>query len=355
MKATLTRGLAPFQPISRPRELEVLEVQPMPDAPALPVSPPSTALAAALSAEALQVARYLEAGSAASTRRAYDRSQGAWAAFCAARGVEPMPAPPEALIVYLSERAAAGLAPRTLARDLAGIVAAHRAAGLASPREHPGVRAVLRGIRRTHGMAPHQKQPLLVEDLGAALPRGTSPRAVRDRALLLLGFAAALRRSELVGLDVADLAPCAEGLIVTLRRSKTDPEAEGVLVGVPRARRARLCAVRALDAWRALLAAAERDVGPLFRPVNRHGGIGTGRLSTNAVAELVKEAAARAGLDPDAFGGHSLRAGFATSAVAAGLAEHDIMRQTRHRSVQSFRGYVRKGSLFLDNPAGRLL
>ena len=333
----------------------------MPIDPSPPLDPPAAALVRHVEAqlvpadEAARVARYLEAGSAASTRRAYAQSWAAWTAWCALRSLDPLPASAEALAVYLSARAEAGIAPRTLQRDLAGIVAAHRAAGAASPREHPGVRAVLRGIRRTHGMAPRQKAPLTLDDLGAALPRGDRPRAVRDRALLLLGFAAALRRSELVALDIGDLQDCPEGLVVTLRGSKTDPERVGTLLGVPYARRKTLCAVRAVARWRTELAQAG-ELGPaLFRPVDRHGRIGAVRLSDRAVAELVKEAAARAGLDPAIFGGHSLRAGFATSAVAAGLAEHDIMRQTRHRSILVFRGYVRRGGLFLDNAAGKLL
>ena len=303
--------------------------------------------------ERVRIARYLDAGSAPATRLAYARSWAAWTTFCTGRGVDPLPASAEVLVIYLSARAEQGIAPRTLLRDLAGIVAAHRVAGHPSPREHPGVRAVLRGIRRTHGMALHQKAPLTVEDLAMALPRGDSARALRDRALLLLGFAAALRRSEIVALDVADIQGCAEGLVVTLRSSKTDPEREGTLLGVPQARREALCPVRALARWQAELGADAS--GPIFRSVTRHGRIGSGRLSDRAVARVVKEAAERAGLDPARFAGHSLRAGFATSAVAAGLAEHDIMRQTRHRSIVVFRGYVRRGGLFLDNVAGKLL
>ena len=290
------------------------------------------------------------------TRRAYATSWATWTSWCAARGAVPVPATPELLAVWLTERAAAGAAPASLERHLAAIIGAHHAAACASPRAHPAVRAVLRGIRRTHGTAPRQVAALRVEDLRAALPRGDDPRAVRDRALLLIGFAAALRRSELVALNVEDLDARPEGLALTIRSSKTDQEARGELLGVPRAKRPDLCPVAAVGAWRTVLEGAAAPVtGALFRPVNRHGTIATSRLSDRAVADIVKEAALRAGLDPGQYAGHSLRAGFATSAAAAGLPERDIMRQTRHRSIAVFREYVRQGSIFLDNPVARLL
>lgn len=303
-----------------------------------------------LPADLARLQGYVDAGTSRSTRRAYAQSWAAWVAWCAARATPPLPAAPELVAAWFAELAQAGRRPSTLDRHLAAISAAHHAASLPSPRTHPALRAVLRGIRRTHGSASRQVAPLRVEDLRAALPRGDDPRALRDRALLLLGFAAALRRSELVALDLADLDPRAEGLVLTLRASKTDPERHGELVAIPYARRPELCAVRAVAAWRVHV-----DGGALFRPVDRHGHIGGTRLSDRAVADVVKEAATRAGLDPLTFSGHSLRAGFATSAAAAGLPEREIMRQTRHRSVAVFRGYVRKGSLFVDNPAGRLL
>lgn len=305
--------------------------------------------------ELARVKGYLDAGIAKSTRRTYAASWATWTTWCVARGVAPLPASPELLAVWLTERAAQGAAPASLERHLAAIVVAHRAAELASPRAHPAVRAVLRGIRRTHGTKPRQVRALRVEDLLAALPRGEGPRAVRDRALLLVGFAGALRRSELVALDVADLEARPEGLALTIRSSKTDPEARGEVLGIPRARRADLCPVAAVAAWRAQLEAGAPVHGPLFRPVNRHGRIALARLSDRAVADLVKEAAERAGLDPLAYAGHSLRAGFATSAAAAGVPERDIMRQTRHRSIAVFRAYIRQGAIFVDNPVARIL
>ena len=316
-----------------------------------PPPPPTLSLA-----EQERIRRYLEAGVAPATRRAYQGSWEAWQRWCDARQVPALPAAPEQIAAWLSERAEGGAKVATLEKDLAALAAVHRIAELLGPRSHPAVRAVLRGIRRKLGVAQRQVTALRVEDLRAALPRGEGARALRDRALLLVGFAGALRRSELVALDHADIEIRPEGLVLRLMASKIDPERRGAQVAIPYAKRADLCPVRALLRWRLFWREQGflEEEGALFRSVNRWGKVG-GRLSDRAVALLVKEAALRGGLDPAFYAGHSLRAGFATSAVAAGVPEQAIMRQTRHRSVVVFRQYVRVGGLFLDNAVGGVL
>jgi integrase len=180
---------------------------------------------------------------------------------------------------------------------------------------------------------------------------GTTVIGTRDRALLLLGFAGAFRRSELVGLDVKDLAFTREGLTITLHRSKTDQGGTGRKVGVPFGANPETCPVRLVQAWIEHAGLAD---GPLFRPIDRHGRLGAGRLSGVDVARVVKKLASRAGLDPAKYAGHSLRAGHATSAAIAGASERSIMAQTGHRSVQMVRRYIRDGSLFRENSAGKL-
>ena len=174
---------------------------------------------------------------------------------------------------------------------------------------------------------------------------------LRDRALILLGFAGAFRRSELVALDVADLAFNRDGLTVTLRRSKTDQEGQGRKVGIPYGSNPDTCPVRVLQAWLETAGLAE---GPVFRSMNRHGPCTTGRLAPADVARVVKKLAERAGLDAARYAGHSLRAGHATSAAIAGASERSIMNQTGHRSVQMVRRYIRDGILFRENSAGKL-
>ncbi len=164
-----------------------------------------------------------------------------------------------------------------------------------------------------------------------------------------MGFAAALRRSELVGLDVGDVAFTREGLVISLRRSKTDQEGQGRKIGIPAGMHPATCPVKALRAW---LGAAGLEDGPVFRPLTRGGAVRTGRLSDKAVARIVKRTAQAAGLDPNEYAGHSLRAGLATSAAAAGVSERAIMQQTGHKSIAVARRYIREGSLFRENAAG---
>lgn len=149
-----------------------------------------------------------------------------------------------------------------------------------------------------------------------------------------------------MGLNIEDVAFEDEGIVLTLRRSKVDQMGQGRLVGVPYGSNPATCPVTATRAWMTLLEAEE---GPLLRSVTRYGHIGTGRARGRVVAEVVKQYVEMIGFKPDGFVGHSLRAGFATEAVRAGVGEMDIMSQTGHRSVDTLRGYVRYGRLFTNN------
>jgi integrase len=210
----------------------------------------------------------------------------------------------------------------------------------------------MRGIRRTRGCAQREAAPLLRDDLFLILDKmADGLKDLRDRALLLIGFAGALRRSELVGLDVADIAHVREGIVLTLRRSKTDQNGEGRKIGIPFGR-SRWCPVAALDAW---LAASGIVEGAIFRPVDRHGRIHDARLSGEAVSLVVRARVAAAGLDPTWYSGHSLRAGLATSAAQAGVPTWRIRAQTRHASDAMLGRYIRNGALFMGNAAGALL
>jgi len=193
---------------------------------------------------------------------------------------------------------------------------------------------------------------LLVEDLWAVLDKtGDNIRDQRDRALLLIGFAGGLRRSELVGLDLADLEFVGEGLVITLRRSKTDQVGRGRRIGIPHAR-GRWCPVREIQAW---IEAAEIEEGPLFRSLRKGGAISANRLSGEAISVLIKRHVRQISLEPAKFSGHSLRAGFVTSAARAGIATHLIRQQTGHASDVTMSRYIREGSLFRGNAAGQLL
>jgi integrase len=263
----------------------------------------------------------------------------------------PLPAAAESVAAYIAE-CAGHLKPGSIQRILNAIAEAHKAAGRDSPTHTAIVRNTMKGIRRTLGTAPVQKAPTLTDDIRDmvdATEAGTI--GARDRALILLGFAGAFRRSELVGLDVEDCAFLKDGLTVTLRRSKTDQEGTGHRIGIPYGANPETCPVRTLQAW---AEQAGISSGPLFRSINRHGQVQSGRLSGIDVARVVKKLADRAGLDSANYAGHSLRAGHATTAAMAGASERSIMKQTGHRSVQMVRRYIRDGNLFRENSAGKL-
>jgi integrase len=292
---------------------------------------------------------YVAASRAENTTRVYRTGWAQFTAWCDEHGVVALPAGAETVALYVADLAK-DAKPATIDLRLAAISAAHRAAGHDSPTKAEPVRLVRRGVRRTLGTAQRQVRPLTVPELRTMLQGlGTDPGGCRDRALLLLGFAGALRRSELVGLNVDDITGGADGLTLHLRRSKTDQEGAGRTLGIPFGSNPATCPVRA---WRAWLEVSGITEGAAFRAVDRHGRLGPTRLSAPAVALVLKRHAARAGLDPGEVAGHSLRAGLATSAAAAGVPERVIAEQTGHKGTAMLRRYIREGSLFRENAAG---
>ena len=221
-----------------------------------------------------------------------------------------------------------------------------------STTRHLAVSETLKGIKRTIGSAQKCKAPLLTKDLRRILdhlPKGMA--GLRDRALLLVGFAGGFRRSELAALTTADVCFTDDGLLVTLRRSKTDQEGSSRKIGIPWGQSPDTCPVRSLKEW---LSAARIANGHLFRAITRHGKIGSVALNPESVALIVKRVAGRAGYDPRSLGAHSLRAGLATQAAINGATELTIMRQTGHRSLAILRRYIRDGDLWRDNAAASL-
>lgn len=248
-----------------------------------------------------------------------------------------IPATPEAVSMYISAHARQ-LSVATLKRRLASISTAHQLAGHKSPTADPLVRRTMQGIRRIHGKPQKQAKPLTVVEITTIVGAiSDNLTGLRDRALILLGFAGAFRRSELVGLDVRDLAFTAVGIRIVIRRSKTDPYGEGRIVDVP-ASGELTCPVAAVREW---LERAAISKGPLFRPIDRHGNLGSSALTSHAVANILKRRAEAIGIDPKSISGHSLRAGYATSAATAGHTAWAIRQQTGHRSDEMVARYVR--------------
>jgi integrase len=291
---------------------------------------------------------YIGASKAPATVRVYRIAWADFTTWCATHGQPSLPASPQTVALYLTTRADT-LKVASLGLYLSGISQAHQVAGFASPAKDTVVRLTMAGIKRTKGTAQEAKAPTVTADIRRMVDALPANRlGTRDRALLLLGFAGAFRRSELVALDREDLAITSEGVTVTLRRSKTDQEGQGRKVGIPYGSNPATCPVRALQAW---LEASGIEAGPLFRGLNRHGQLLPGRLSDRSVARVVQRQAEAVGLDPAKYGGHSLRAGHATSAAQAGASERAIMNQTGHKTESMVRRYIREGSLFRENSA----
>jgi integrase len=279
-----------------------------------------------------EVLRFVAAATSTNTRRAY---QSDLAHFIAWGGT--IPADAGTVARYLAHHASM-LSPATLARRLVGIRRAHLDHGFHDPTGADLVRTVLRGIRRFRAQPQRRVAPLVAEELFAVCTGlGNSTRDIRDRALLLVGFAGAFRRSELVALDGEDVERSNTGMIITIRRSKTDQEGHGRIVSIARGP-VGFCPVEALERW---LTVAGISDGPVFRPVSKGGTAITRRLSTEAVASIIKRRVKPLGRDAARYSGHSLRAGFASSAARAGVPTWRIKAQTGHRSDSTLALYIR--------------
>jgi site-specific recombinase XerD len=298
---------------------------------------------------------YARAARADNTQRAYMADWVIFTAWCEARGESALPTTAEVVRRFVAAEADAGKSPSTIERRVAAIGHFHRADNYVAPTAQPGagkLRETLAGIRASKGSKKKRKAAAdanVLEAMLAAFP-GDGLRAVRDRAVLSIGMAAALRRSELVALTVDDIAIVAEGLRITIARSKTDQEQEGVEVAVPEGNRLQPKA-RLLD-W---MAAAAHSDGPLFRRLTRQGALTDDPMSDRAVARLVQAAARKAGLDERQFGGHSLRAGFLTESASRGATIFKMQEVSRHKTVQILSEYVRSAELFKDHAGSGFL
>ena len=281
-----------------------------------------------------RITETIAAGRAESTRRSYAWQWGRFAKWCAARGITAMPATPATVCAYMTDFAAYGAAAGTIECACAAIAAEHETEGQANPIADPAVKAVRRGIRRMLGTAPRrQSRPLNTDEIRRMVNHidRTTARGARDAALILIGFASALRRSELAGLDLADVEPKPEGLLVRVRKSKTDPEARGQLVGVAHGQHTETDPVTALDTW---LAHRGRATGQLFLGCH-YDRIGTRPFTGSGLARMLKERAAAVGIPSERVSGHSLRAGHATTAAMAGVGLDRIAAQTRHTRIST--------------------
>jgi len=305
--------------------------------------------------ELIQKAKiFVAAAKAPATLKAYRNDWRDFESWCRAHNLPSLPSMPESVALYIADRAST-LASGTIARRLTSITKAHQAAGFPdSPARtrHFVVGETLKGIRRTIGTAQQGKAPLLSADIRRIIAaRREDLLGLRDAALVLVGFAGGFRRSELAGIHIGDLKFSGDGVVVTVRKSKTDQDGAGREVGLPFGASQETCPVRALRQW--LDRAGIRE-GPVFRSVGRYGHVSRRGLHKDSIGKLLKRAATRAGMNVDPLGGHSLRAGCVTQAAMNGVREFVIMRQTGHKTVATLRRYIRSGEIFRENAAAGL-
>jgi integrase len=301
---------------------------------------------------AKKAADFASRSKSANTRRAYRSDWGVFCRWCIAHGLAALPATPGTIAAFVTDMAGSK-ASTTIDRYCSTITKAHKVAGYDSPAKDPAVVEVLAGIRRTIGTRPKQKKAAVVAILRAmcaACPQDTM-RGVRDRAVLLMCWAGAFRRSELISVQFTDVEFVEQGILVHIERSKTDQEARGASVAIPYGSDPSTCPVRSLKRW---LEKSGIDDGALFRPL-RCGAPTHARTAANdggkLVARIVKRAAKQAGFDPSVFGGHSLRAGLATQAAMSGKPDRVIMDQGRWKDRRTLEKYIREGTAFRDNAA----
>lgn len=300
-----------------------------------------------------RAAEYAAASKATSTLETYATC---WDAFCKwaiESEVDPLASDPLPVAAFLTGLATSGYKVSTIRKYLAAIGEAYIAKGLPPPQESREVRSVLKGIIRTHGSKKQGRAPLRLEQLKAICKichSGTALAGKRDAAMLLIGFAAALRRSELVALNVDDIEVQPEGLVIQIRKSKTDQDMEGREIGIPKGSIPATCPVMAFENW----IKVSGIKGALWRPIDQHENLKGTRLTDQSVALVVKKRLSEIGVNSTNYSAHSLRAGFATEAARLGISEYDISRQTGHQSLAVLRQYIRHGSVFVNNAASKL-
>lgn len=279
-------------------------------------------------ARAKRIRKYVERSKAGGTQRVYESRWSDFEEFCTWRGYTALPAEPQSIVDYLTELADAGKKVNTLQVTLAAIGFRHLGAKLPNPADSVEVKTTMAGIRRTIGTRAKRKAPLTFDHLKkllAIIPNDL--RGKRDKAVILLGYAGAFRRSELVKVTIEDITTYDDRISILIPFSKTDQQGEGKTKTIPTLADAAICPVTALRVW---LQAAGITSGRIFRGVDRYEHVHDS-LNDREVARIVKKHAMAAGLDPEQLAGHSLRAGFVTQNALVGTPDWKIAEQTGHK------------------------
>lgn len=307
----------------------------------------STELSADVQQLHQQAEVHLSNSKAKNTKKAYTSDWQLFTDWCAVHTLVELPATPETIAYYLTFLSSSSKA-STIKRKMTAISQRHLSANLESPTKHPLVQGVWQGIQRSIGIKEVGKEALWLADLRQVvdiLPNTLI--GTRNRALLVNGWAGALRRSELVGIDVEHLRFTSDGLVLTIEHSKTDQQGAGQVIALPYGSNRLTCPVRSMQSW---LEESGITSGPVFRRMDRHGNLYE-RLTAQSVRLIVQKNCQKAGLSAASYGAHSLRSGFCSTAAKAGKSEHQIMRQTRHKQSSSLQRYIKHGTIFEDNAA----
>lgn len=318
--------------------------------------PIETALQADLDAIYARARDLTKMARSENTRRSYRTAWAQYQAWCDGVGATALPADPGTVALYLSVLSKK-VRPTTLKARLAAISVAHRLAGHPLDTGHEAIRLIMRGAAKEKGLAPsRQARALHYSALPALMDVfGDSPLEVRNKAIVLIGFGAALRRSEIAALSMKDVTVDPEGVTINLSASKADILRMGDSVYVSRHPSIRQCPVAALEAWVKYRSKSDSaSASPLFLRANRNQTFRTGGISEQTVNRVIKEAVGRLGFDAEHYSGHSLRSGLATSAADAGLDLKAIMQQTRLKSERQAMTYVRDAEKKRDNVTSKL-
>lgn len=287
---------------------------------------------------------------AVNTVDAYESDWNDFCDWCKYHNISAFPATVETIVNYINDLADYAKI-STIRRRISAISENYNAAGFSedNPCRAWIVRETMIGLTRTKGAMQKGKTPIYWEELERMISCMDHNKLsdIRDKAILLLGFLGAFRRSEISNLNFEDITRYPQGIIITLKHSKTDQEQVGQQVGIPYLKNPDMCAIIALNKW---VQAAAITSGPLFRSILKSGKPSSRKLSDKSINLIVKKYAALIGLPVDLYGAHSLRHGFATYAALHGVEERLIMKQTRHRSVEMVRHYINEADLFTNNP-----
>tara|TARA_X000000950_G_C13786176_1_gene607346 strand:- start:202 stop:1158 length:957 start_codon:yes stop_codon:yes gene_type:complete len=298
----------------------------------------------------------LKNSKANNTIRAYKSDFNDFGLFCSNHGFKSLPSEPKIISLYLTSLSSKNIKMSTLKRRLVSIGVIHRLKGHYIDTKHPSIIENIMGIKRTKGVIQKGKKPLLINTLKQVInviddQKHDEIKILRDKTIILIGFAGGFRRNEIVSLDFEDLDFVNEGIKINLKKSKTDQFGEGFTKALPYFDNSKYCPVISIEKW---IKKSNITTGPLFRRFTKGSNLSVNRLSDQTIALLVKTYLDLAGINSKDYSGHSLRSGFATSAAESGAEERSIMAMTGHKSTEMVRRYIKEANLFKNNALNKI-